>query len=83
MSKILVDEDLIVGSLMCCLGMKAIIDTMLTGVEFPQELLEQSSFLIQEILDATPDELREQVINAVLDSAGAENLLEEVSPPTV
>lgn len=80
MAKILVDEDLVIGALMCCLGTKVLFDTLAKGTELPKELFVESAGLIQEVLDATPDELREMVINAMVDGA---DLLEEVPPPQV
>jgi hypothetical protein len=66
MAKILVEEDLVISALMCVLGSKTVIDMMLTGEEVPKQLLEESAQVLQEVLDATPEELRNQVIQTVM-----------------
>lgn len=78
MAKILVDEDLVIGALMCCLGAKVLFESMANGAELSKELLEQSAGLIREVLELTPEDLRERVINAILEG---EDPLEEVVSP--
>jgi hypothetical protein len=76
MDDVMVDKDLFVTALICCLNSKTMIGMLKDGDEIPQEILDIGESALDAVLNATPAEYREMVVSAIVETNELESILE-------
>lgn len=76
-----VDKTFLVTALICCLNAKTMIGLIKDGEEIPAEIVDIGESALDTVLEATPAELRELVIEALMEDVEIEDILEYPAQP--
>ncbi|UUG69494.1 hypothetical protein SEA_SHAM_193 [Streptomyces phage Sham] len=71
-----VDKTFLVTALICCLNAKTMIGMIKDGDEVPADILDVGESALDTLLEATPGEFRELVIEALMEDIEVEDILE-------
>jgi hypothetical protein len=76
-----VDKTFLVTTLICCLNAKTMIGMIKDGDEIPADVIDMGESALDTVLEATPAELRELVIEALMENIEVDDLLEYPAQP--
>ncbi len=76
-----VDKTFLVTALICCLNAKTMIGLIKDGEVVPADVLDLGEKALDTVLEATPGEFRELVIEALMENIEIDDILEYPTQP--